>query len=112
MLEWLPDLDPVFDSAVDRVCLGQPATSEHGLVFYSLAKEGLATRYPDAVHRLLNHLLPAAKRPFYSCQYAEDLVRTIRGAGMATQALRPLCDALARLDCDGARLWREIQEPR
>jgi hypothetical protein len=108
MLDWLAHLEPVFDRAVDRVVRGDAAASEEGSIFYALVESGLATRHPEGVYRLISHILPASSRPFYACHYAEELVRVLHRAGFDSARLRFICDALARLDCDGVGLWAEI----
>jgi hypothetical protein len=108
MLHWLPNLEPVFELAVDRIVQGKAAASPQGDVFYALTKDGLAVRHSEAVYRLLSHVLPAASRPFYACQYVEELIRSIHASGLESERLKPICEALARLDCDAVRLWRDI----
>jgi hypothetical protein len=108
MTEWLPALENVFDSAVARVLGGRAWLADHSTLLYELDKEGFATRHPATVLRLMGYVLPAAVQPFYSCTNAEALIRSLHRAGIGANLLKPLCESLARLGCDFAGVWRDI----
>jgi hypothetical protein len=102
MAEWALYLPTVFADAVDRVCDG-PTGGADGLLFYSLEKTDLPERYPEAVTRLVRHVLIGQQRPFWHCDNAVAVGHRVAAAPSVAEAdLKALVDELLRLHCPGA----------
>ncbi|MBI2909437.1 MAG: DUF4020 domain-containing protein [Chloroflexi bacterium] len=104
MIEWSVNLEPVFAEVVERICRS-PAPilreSSHRL-FRQLDKKDYAVKYPAALTRLLRHLLPLARQPFWGCPAVEQMVRKLANSMVPRQELRQICDEMARLGCANA----------
>lgn len=73
ILEWLVELEPVFEEAVDVVCEGEPPKKIDGRFLYSFEDKKLARSHPDATVKLLIHIL----KDKTSLAYSEPCVRKI-----------------------------------
>ncbi|MDP9474185.1 MAG: DUF4020 domain-containing protein [Actinomycetota bacterium] len=110
MMEWSPDLDPVFPEAAERIRGSAPETIVHSRRLYRrLEQSGYASRYPEAVARLLQYLLPRADETFPPCQQVTAMFPAlVESADVPRPVLVQICEELARLGCPSASELRRL----
>lgn len=103
MIEWTVYLTPIFEEAVDRVCRSSPPLLQHTSVFRDLAKRDLPSSNPDAVLRLVRHLLKGVdSKSFLHCAYVDEIAGTLAASGANRPGLHALSDRLAEIGCIAA----------
>lgn len=110
MIDWSPHLAPVFPEAVERIRKSAPQTISHSRHLYRrLEQSGYASRYPEAVAALLQHLLPYAPQPFSPCQQVAAMFPAlVQSIGVPRPMLSRICDELSRLGCQNAVELRRL----
>jgi hypothetical protein len=110
MIDWSPNLASVFPEAVERIRDSSPPPINHSRHLYRrLEQSGYASRYPEAVAKLLQHLLPYAPQPFSPCQQVAALFPVlVQSTGVPRPMLSRICDELARLGCQNAVELRSL----
>jgi len=110
MIDWSPEVAPVFPEPVDRIRESTLPTISYSRRLYTrLEQRGYAARYPKAVASLLQHLLPNATQPFLACQpIAAMFPALVQSTGVPRQMLNRICDELARLGCQNAGELRRL----
>ena len=110
MIEWSLVLAPVFPEVVEKI-LSVPAPNlEHSPVYLDLAEKDYTNRYPDAMTKLLMHLLTSAQPPFFSCVDVATLFRDLLGRTGLNEELKEICDQLGRLGCPNAAELNNLLE--
>jgi hypothetical protein len=102
VMKWLLHLDAVFPSAVERVCSGPSFSLVDQFFYYMLQNKNYEELYPDALARLLLHLLKATTTSFHVCQYIETMFRSLMQHSTLHPTLQQICDELSRLGCQNA----------
>jgi hypothetical protein len=110
MIDWIPNLAPVFSEAVERIGESPLSTINHSRHLYRrLEQSSYVSRYPEAVATLLHRLLPHATEPFLNCaQVADMFPELVRSADAPRSVLYRICDELARLGCENATELRGL----
>jgi len=101
MIEWAPQLEAVFPSVVDRICAKPVPDLKQAAIYYRLEHENMAGSHPEAMAKLLVHLLAAARDPFYHCYEAAKITEQLAQAANPPSQLISICDHLLRLGCNG-----------
>ncbi len=101
MLSWMIHLKPVFTSVVDRILTSEPSPSLPPMFYDSLAETDLATRFPEPMIDLLNHLLSVSIRPDQS-RHLKQLVTTLVKQSVPAAKTRRLCELLGKAGYDFA----------
>lgn len=110
MIDWSPNLASAFPEAVERIRESTSPTISHSRHLYRrLEQSGYASRYPEAVATLLQHLLPYAPQPFLLCQQVAAMFPVlVQFTGVSRQMLGRICDELARSGCQNAGELRRL----
>jgi len=108
MVGWSVYLKPVFSEAVKQICQIVAPPLRQTLLYHELVREGVAANNPEALSRLLHHLLKKAEDPFLHCYYVEQLVQKLADSSVSRSALLELCNELARLGCKRATELRDL----
>jgi Domain of unknown function (DUF4020) len=110
MVDWSPDLAPVFPQAVERILEGGPENARPPRRLYRrLEQSGYASRYPEAVVTLLQHLLPHTEGTWRPCRPVAAMFPALaRDSVVLRPMLRRICDQLAELGCQEAAELREL----
>lgn len=91
MLDWLPHLQPVFSTAVERACDSPiPRHRCEGMLFYAIEQAGLATLHPEPLSRFLQVVLPRIDAPFFEGPSLRRVILALKEAGVATSELDKL----------------------
>jgi hypothetical protein len=98
MVEWTLALKPVFSEVVDLIVTGSKPVLQSPSIYYRLAKEKLAEKYPRDTARLLAYLLSGENHPFYHCGQLRELFNDI-SQSLPPEEIKPLKDELVRLGC-------------
>lgn len=106
-VEWLCELETVFDDAVEVICHGPTPHFEHTLLFHRMKDTRLAEDHPESTATLLAHVTGDTEMLRYHCRDLEELSRRAITAGASAPILNMLCDRLARVGCPEAA---ELQE--
>jgi hypothetical protein len=85
MAAWAVSLGPVFDEAVDLLVRG-PSGRPKSYVYDFLDGTNLPTERPNSTLRLLDHVLAAERRPFYSCPDVVLLLSKIAATERVSQS--------------------------
>jgi hypothetical protein len=110
MIEWSLVLAPVFPEVVEKI-LSVPAPNlEHSPIYLDLAEKDYTNRYPDAMTKLLKHLLTSAQPPFSLCADVATLFRELLGRTGLNEELKDICDQLGRLGCPNAAELNNLLE--
>jgi hypothetical protein len=107
MVGWCTSLGPVFPRVVDRICQSPSPTFRFARVYYELGKSNLPTQYPDAVAKLLIHLLPCPDPNVFDFDELRRIVEALAASHADRHELFRICDELARLGYAGARALRD-----
>jgi hypothetical protein len=102
IIEWAAQLWSVFPSVVERICAKPVPDLKQAAIYYRLEHEKMASSHPEAMAKLLAHLLTAARDPFYHCYEATKIVEQLAQAPKPPSQLTSICDHLLRLGCNGA----------
>ena len=103
MIHWSVRLTQVFPAVVAHILRVPAPPLLHTFLYHDLRTSELAGTYPEESALLLRHLLAsAAADPFLHCDDLEEIVTILIQAGASRDALREVCDHLARLGCAGA----------
>ena len=110
MIDWSPNLASVFPEAVERIGESPLSAISHSRHLYRrLEQSGYASRYPEAVATLLQHLLPYAPQPFSPCQRIADMFPAlVQSNSVPRPMLSRICDELARSGCQNAVELRRL----
>jgi hypothetical protein len=92
MSGWSVVLAPVFPEVVERILSVPAPRLERPPIYRNLAEKDYATSYPDALTRLLKHLLTGAQTPFFSCEDVRSLFRDLLGRTSLDEELNEICD--------------------
>ena len=98
MVDWALVLKPVFSEVVDLIVTGPIPVLRFSSIYYRLAKEKFAEKYPGDTARLLVHLLSGESRPFDYCHELKELCNDIFQS-LPPDGIKPLKDHLIRLGC-------------
>jgi Domain of unknown function (DUF4020) len=110
MIEWAPELAPVFPEAVGLICKSPYPDFDRSMAYYGLSKSELLKEYPDAFAELLYFLAAGENnRPVYDLDQLYETVAELVDLIPKHRRLRPLCDELARLGVqDAAKLAAKL----
>jgi hypothetical protein len=113
MIEWAPELAPVFPEAVGFICRSPYPEFDQSMAYYGLAKSPLLKEYPDSFAELLYFLAAGEKnRAVYDLDQLYNAVAELVDLIPKHPRLRPLCDELARLGVrDAAELAAKLGLP-
>ena len=112
MIGWSLHLKPVCPAVVDKICERPAPPLAQTTFYYNLAESDFASTYPEALTRLLLHLLPNAPQPFWHGDYVEKLVRQLLRTSASRDALRNICHELGRLGHPRASELRNLVNGR
>ncbi len=89
---------------------GGPENASHPRRLYRrLEQSGYASRYPEAVATLLQHLLPHTEGTWQPCRPVATMFPNLaRGNVVPRAMLRQICDQLAELGCQEVAGLREL----
>ena len=104
MIVWAIHLGPEFESAVKRVCrMSAPVLKHELMIFHELTESDLPKSSPDAVLRLLTHLLKSIESDsFLHCRDVGELSVSLADNGAREIGLAELANRLAELGCTNA----------
>lgn len=107
MVWWALALPAVFPAATALVGRSAVAPDEGSLVFHRISEwPALVAAHPDAVARLVLHLLAQRALAFYECDAVIEITRAAVSAGSDRGLLWQLCESLARSGCPSASTLR------
>ena len=106
-VEWLGDLEVVFDEAVEVICTGPVPHFEHTLLFHRMKETKIPEDHPEATAKLLVHVTSDGGMLRYHCRDLEEITTRAIAAGASTPVLNALCDQLARVGCPEAATLQE-----
>ena len=98
MVDWALVLKPVFSEVVDLIVTGPIPVLRFSSIYYRLAKEKFAEKYPRDTARLLVHLLSGETHPFYHCHELKELFNGI-SQSLPPDKVKPIKEQLIRLGC-------------
>jgi len=99
MVEWSACLGSVFDKVVKLICeLPAPEITE-SYMFTLMNEKGLAQKYTKELAKLLLHLIPKMT-VIWMCHELVPLARSLRDAGLDSNTLAKVQDALVVLGCN------------
>ncbi|MBW2121396.1 MAG: DUF4020 domain-containing protein [Deltaproteobacteria bacterium] len=101
-VEWISELEPVFPEAVAVICEGEVPHLEDVQLFYRLKESELPGKYPEALARLLIHLISDHGILRRQCSGLESLTERLIVAKAPANLLHKLCEQLARAGCRNA----------
>ena len=106
-IDWVLELDPVFDEAVDTITAAPAIDPDHTDVYRELAKKDLAKSHPNSTGKLFLYLLSGIKgimtpASFYLCDDMEVLFHQLRGNGAPKSSLKEIVEEFARIGCPQA----------
>jgi hypothetical protein len=110
MIRWSVYLKPVFSEVVELICGSSAPPLKHTHLYRELVEKNLAVSHPEAVTRLLQHLLPKADEPFLHCHELEQLVRKLIESSASRSDLQNICNELGRLGCRQAMELNDLLE--
>jgi len=110
MIEWSLVLAPVFPEVVEKILSVSAPNLEHSPLYVDLAEKDYTNRYPDAMTKLLKHLLTSAQPPFFSCADVATLFRELHGRTGLYKELKEICEQLGRLGCPNAAELNNLLE--
>lgn len=106
-VEWLADLEVVFDDAVEVICSGPVPHFEHTLLFHRMKETKIPEDHPEATAKLLVYVTGDGEMLRYHCRDLEEITTRAIAAGASTPVLNALCDRLARVGCPEAATLQE-----
>lgn len=77
MLDWVVELVPVFDEAVDVICGGEPPKRIDSRFLYSFAGKNLAVSHPESTVKLLIHILKDKTSLEFSDSYVREICESL-----------------------------------
>lgn len=77
MLDWVVELVPVFDEAVDVICGGEPPKRIDSRFLYSFADKNLAVSHPESTVKLLIHILKDKTSLEFSDSYVREICESL-----------------------------------
>jgi hypothetical protein len=101
MIEWAAQLGLVFRSVVERICAKAVPDLKQTAIYYRLEHENLASSQPEAMAKLLLHLMTAARDQFAYCYEAVKIAEQLARATNPPPQLILICEHLLRLGCNG-----------
>ncbi len=103
MAEWVIELEPCFEEAVNVFTEGPAPVVAHTLIFHRFGETRIPEEHADALARYALHFLAAQEAlSFHHCNQMSQLMRRIIVTGASRQTLAAVCEQLGRLGCRDA----------
>lgn len=99
MAEWTTELGVYYGEVVSQVLEGPVPALESDSFYHRLGTTELPQGHPDAVARLMEHVLSGECDPFYACNEAMAVIDRVSSAGAKPAVVRSARGQLARLGC-------------
>ncbi|MCX6639148.1 MAG: DUF4020 domain-containing protein [bacterium] len=99
MIEWLPYLKPVLSDAIDRIVKSEPPVINESLFYRKIIDKGLVEYAPDAIAKLLLHLLPVVPNTPWICNQLKTILDSLSKLKIEAKDLEKLRNHASRLGC-------------
>jgi len=109
MIGWCTRFALVFDEVVEKICANAAPSLHNTRLYYDLKNEKLIQVHPNAMIKLLLHMLAKAATPFWQCEDAVVILKGLAKTSAPRTELVKICDELARLGCGGSDLMRDLE---
>jgi len=109
ILRWTSYLEPVIPEMIKLILTIKPMPSiDYSDLYYGLAKEKVASRYPSEVLQLIQHLLQVSQPSYLYCEKLKDLMEEILNPDIDKTVWLSVVDRLLALGCSEAHELRNL----
>ena len=109
MIGWCTRFALVFDEVVEKICANAAPSLQNTRLYHDLKNEKLIQAHPNAMIKLLLHMLAKATTPFLQCADAVFILKGLAKTSVPRTELVKICNELARLGCGGSDLMRDLE---
>lgn len=107
MIEWSFYLKSVFPEVVEKICTSPIQGLKYTRLSKKILEKNYANSHPEALTRLLLHLLSHTHQPFWFSD-VEELVKSLIHSSASRYELKQICNHLGRLGCPNAAKLEEL----